>query len=211
MATKKERVEKFREYLIELFPEAICELDFSTPYQLLIATMLSAQCTDVQVNKTTPALFAKYPDAKSMSQAPISDIEKLIHSTGFYKNKAKNILSASISIIEKHDGEVPSNMDDLVLLAGVGRKTANVVLGNAFNVPGIVVDTHVGRISQRFGLTKNKEPEKIEQDLMKIIPKTDWTPFSHRLVLFGRRVCPARKPHCADCKVNDICPASLVK
>ncbi len=211
MATKKERVEKFRAYLAELFVEPICELDFSTPYQLLIATMLSAQCTDVQVNKTTPALFAKYPDAEAMSKAPLADVEKLIHSTGFYKNKAKNILLASNAIMDNHGGVVPGNMEDLVELAGVGRKTANVVLGNAFDVPGIVVDTHVGRISQRFGLTKNKEPEKIEQDLMKIIPKQEWTAFSHRLVLFGRRVCPARKPHCTECKVNDICPASLVK
>lgn len=202
------RVEKFNDYLKELFPEPACGLVFKNPFQLLVATILSAQCTDKQVNKVTPCLFAKYPDAKAMAEAPLDDIENIIHSTGFFKNKAKNIKNASIGIMESFGGQIPDNMEQLTTLAGVGRKTANVVLGNAFGIPGMVVDTHVKRISNRFGLTKNSDPEKIEQDLMKIIPKEEWTLFSHRLVLFGRSVCDAKKPCCGECKVKDICPAA---
>lgn len=205
MTKNNKKLLEFLSYLKELFPEAICELDYKTPFQLLVATILSAQCTDKQVNKTTPKLFEKYPNAESMSKATLEDIENLIKSIGLYKGKAKNILSASIDIVEKHNGNVPDNMEDLVNLAGVGRKTANVVLGNAFRVPGIVVDTHVKRISNRFGMTKNSDPVKIEQDLMKIIPKDEWTDYSHRLVLFGRRVCEAKKPKCDECKVATIC------
>ncbi len=211
MTKNNKKLQEFLEYLRELFPNPECELDYKTPFQLLVATILSAQCTDKQVNKTTPYLFAKYPNASSMAKAPLEDIENLIKSIGLYKGKAKNILSASISICENFGGEVPDNMEDLVSLAGVGRKTANVVLGNAFNVPGMVVDTHVKRISNRFGMTKNQDPEKIEQDLMKIIPKNEWTDFSHRLVLFGRRVCEARKPNCVECKVSSICKSSNIK
>lgn len=199
----------FNDYLKELFPLAECALEFSTPFQLLVATILSAQCTDKQVNKTTPALFAAYPDAASMAQGELSHIEELVKSIGLYKSKAKNIKGAATDITLKFGGVVPNNMDDLVSLPGVGRKTANVVLGNAYGVPGMVVDTHVKRISNRFGLTKNQDPEKIEADLMKIIPKEEWTDFSHRLVLFGRSLCSARKPDCINCKVSNICPSAV--
>lgn len=202
------RLLQFTDYLTELFPEPACALVFATPFQLLVATILSAQCTDKQVNKVTPALFEKYPDAEAMAKADIEDIENIIHSTGFYKNKAKNIINAARGLVEKFGGVVPSNMEDLTSLAGVGRKTANVVLGNAFDIPGMVVDTHVKRITNRMGLTKNQDPEKIEQDLMKIIPEKQWTLFSHRLVLFGRSVCDAKKPDCANCKVKNVCPAA---
>ena len=201
------------EYLKGLFPEAHCELTYNDPFQLLVATILSAQCTDKQVNKVTPLLFSEYADAESMAEAPIEKIEKLIHSTGFYKNKAKNIKSMSHALIHEHNGKVPDNMESLVKLPGVGRKTANVVLGNAFKVPGMVVDTHVKRISNRYGLTKNSDPEKIEQDLMKIFPRDRWTELSHQLVLFGRYFCTAKKPNCNECKIFAYCPAGnkLVK
>ena len=182
----KKDLAPFLDYLKELFPEARCELI---------------------VNKVTPALFAAYPDAKSMSEAPIEKIEELIHSTGFYKNKAKNIKSMAYALVKDHNGQVPDNMEELVKLPGVGRKTANVVLGNAFQVPGMVVDTHVKRITNRYGLTKNSDPEKIEQDLMKIFPKERWTELSHQLVLFGRYFCEAKKPKCSECKIISYCPA----
>ena len=188
MGGKKDLV-PFMDYLKELFPEARCELIYNNP------------------NKVTPALFAAYPDAKSMSEAPIEKIEELIHSTGFYKNKAKNIKSMAYALVKDHNGQVPDNMDELVKLPGVGRKTANVVLGNAFQVPGMVVDTHVKRITNRYGLTKNSDPEKIEQDLMKIFPKERWTELSHQLVLFGRYFCEAKKPKCSECKIISYCPA----
>lgn len=203
----KKDLAPFLDYLKELFPEARCELIYNNPFQLLVATILSAQCTDKQVNKVTPALFGAYPDAKSMSEAPIEKIEELIHSTGFYKNKAKNIKSMAYALVKDHNGKVPDNMEELVKLPGVGRKTANVVLGNAFHVPGMVVDTHVKRITNRYGLTKNSDPEKIEQDLMKIFPKERWTELSHQLVLFGRYFCEAKKPKCNECKIIDYCPA----
>ena len=209
----KKDLAPFLDYLKELFPEARCELIYNNPFQLLVATILSAQCTDKQVNKVTPALFTAYPDAKSMSEAPIEKIEELIHSTGFYKNKAKNIKSMAYALVKDHNGQVPDNMEELVKLPGVGRKTANVVLGNAFNVPGMVVDTHVKRITNRYGLTKNSDPEKIEQDLMKIFPKERWTELSHQLVLFGRYFCMAKKPNCNECKIFAYCPTGnkLVK
>ena len=209
----KKDLAPFMEYLKALFPEAHCELTYNDPFQLLVATILSAQCTDKQVNKVTPLLFSEYADAESMAEAPIEKIEKLIHSTGFYKNKAKNIKSMSHALIHEHNGKVPDNMESLVKLPGVGRKTANVVLGNAFKVPGMVVDTHVKRISNRYGLTKNSDPEKIEQDLMKIFPRDRWTELSHQLVLFGRYFCTAKKPNCNECKIFAYCPAGnkLVK
>lgn len=209
----KKNLAPFMEYLKELFPEARCELIYNDPFQLLVATILSAQCTDKQVNKVTPALFAEYPDAESMSNAPIEKIEELIHSTGFYKNKAKNIKSMAYALVKEHNFQVPDNMESLVKLPGVGRKTANVVLGNAFKVPGMVVDTHVKRITNRYGLTKNSDPEKIEQDLMKIFPRERWTELSHQLVLFGRYFCTAKKPNCNECKIFAYCPAGnkLVK
>ncbi len=201
----------FRQYLESLFPAPECALKFATPFQLLVATIMSAQCTDKQVNKTTPGLFAKYPDAKSMAGAELSDIEETIRSIGIYKNKARNIHNAAKAIMENFGGEVPRTMEELTSLPGVGRKTANVVLGNAFGVPGMVVDTHVKRIANRFGLTKNQDPAKIEQDLMKLIPSESWTDFSHQLVLFGRSVCDARKPDCAGCGVSEICPSAVKK
>ncbi len=209
----KKNLAPFMEYLKAPFPEAHCELIYNNPFQLLVATILSAQCTDKQVNKVTPALFAEYPDAESMSNAPIEKIEELIHSTGFYKNKAKNIKSMAYALVKEHNFQVPDNMESLVKLPGVGRKTANVVLGNAFKVPGMVVDTHVKRITNRYGLTKNSDPEKIEQDLMKIFPRKRWTELSHQLVLFGRYFCTAKKPNCNECKIFAYCPAGnkLVK
>lgn len=201
----------FRRYLESLFPAPECALKFATPFQLLVATIMSAQCTDKQVNKTTPGLFAKYPDARSMAGAELSDIEETIRSIGIYKNKARNIHNAAKAIMKNFGGEVPRTMEELTSLPGVGRKTANVVLGNAFGVPGMVVDTHVKRIANRFGLTKNQDPAKIERDLMKLIPSESWTDFSHQLVLFGRSVCDARKPDCAGCGVSEICPSAVKK
>ena len=211
MTDLQQNVISFRSYLKELFPAPECALEFNNSFQLLVATILSAQCTDKQVNKTTPALFAAYPDPLSMAKADIEDIEALIKSIGLYKGKAKNIRGAALAITENFGGEVPCTMEELVSLPGVGRKTANVVLGNAFGVPGMVVDTHVKRISNRFGLTKNQDPEKIEADLMAIIPKNEWTDFSHRLVLFGRSICGARKPDCLNCGVSKICPSAVKK
>ncbi len=189
------------------YPDAYCELVHETPFQLLVATILSAQCTDERVNKVTPELFRLLPDAKAMSGAPVSKIEELIRSTGFYKNKAKNIKSCSQDLCDKFEGQVPENSDELVKLAGVGRKTANVVLGVAFKIPsGIVVDTHVSRISQRLGLTKNKTPEKIENDLVKLVPKKDWIQISHQMIFLGRQICKARTPNCNSCPLETICP-----
>jgi endonuclease-3 len=192
--------------LEEEYPEAHCALHFRNAFELLVATILSAQCTDVRVNIVTPTLFAKYPTASLMAKAKIDDIEEIIRSTGFFHAKAKSILGASKIIVEKHAGEVPNAQDELVALPGVGRKTANVVLGNAFGVPGITVDTHVGRLSRRLGLTKQTDPVKVEFALNKLIPQPEWTMFSHRLIFHGRQVCFARKPACDRCTLNDICP-----
>ena len=189
------------------YPDACCELDFDTPFQLLVATVLSAQCTDKRVNAVTPALFAKYPSAREMASARLADIERLVKSTGFFRAKARNIKTLSQELISKYDGEVPAELEKLVLLPGVGRKTANVVLGNAFGIAsGVVVDTHVLRLSQRMGLTKQKTPEKVEADLQKIIPKKHWVTFPHWLITHGRGSCNARKPACAECVLEAICP-----
>lgn len=189
------------------YPDAHCELNFSTPFQLLIATILSAQCTDERVNKVTKVLFAHYPDAPSLSLAKQDEIEEIIKSTGFFKNKAKNIISCSKTLVECHNGQVPKNLQDLVHLAGVGRKTANVVLGNAFGITsGIVVDTHVTRLSNRFGWTKSENAESIEKDLTKFMPQEDWILLSHLLIFHGRRVCKARNPLCGQCFLADHCP-----
>lgn len=189
------------------YPDAYCELNHETAFQLLIATILSAQCTDERVNKVTPELFHQFPDPYGLSQAPIDQLEKLIRSTGFFKNKAKNIKQCSQDICDKHAGEVPQNVKALVALAGVGRKTANVVLGVAFKIPnGIVVDTHVSRISQRLGLSKNFTPEKIEVDLQEIVPKKDWIQLSHQMIFLGRQICKARSPGCNICPLESICP-----
>lgn len=203
---ERRRVTQIRQVLAKLYPDAECALRHDNPLQLLVATILSAQCTDVRVNMVTPALFARFPDARAYAEAAIADLEHMIRSTGFFHNKAKNIKECCRQLVEKHGGVVPDNLDDLVQLPGIGRKTANVVLGDAFGVPGITVDTHVGRLSRRMGLTDNDDPAKVEQDLMRLIPQDEWTPFSHRMILHGRQVCAARKPACAECALNAYCP-----
>ena len=189
------------------YSDAECELDFKNPFQLLIATILSAQCTDKRVNIVTKELFEKYPTAADFAVAPVGQIEKAVQSTGFYRNKAKNIKSCCTELVEKHNGQVPQTIDELVRLAGVGRKTANVVLGTAFGIPsGVVVDTHVGRISRRLGLTNETDPVKVERDLKEKLPKTRWIKYSHQLIHHGRKVCKARRAECTGCVMQDICP-----
>ena len=193
------------------YPDAHCELDFDTPLQLLIATSLSAQCTDKRVNMVTPELFKTFPDAESLSIADSERLEEIIKSTGFFRNKTKSLLGMSGAVVERHGGQVPSTMEELVELPGVGRKTANVVLGNAFNInEGVVVDTHVGRLSIRLGLTDETDPVKVEQVLMSVIPREDWTLVSHLLIFHGRRVCIARLPRCESCVLADVCPSARV-
>lgn len=193
--------------LRKAFPDAECSLDFNTPLELLIATILSAQCTDERVNRVTPDLFRKYPTAGDYAAAPLDELKKAIQSTGFFNNKAKSIQACCAAIASQHGGEVPKQMAALVDLPGVGRKTASVVLGTAYGVAeGVVVDTHVSRVSQRLGLTRQKAAEKIESDLMAILPRKEWIAFSHRMIQLGRRVCTARKPQCPQCPMNDICP-----
>ena len=193
------------------YPDAHCELDFETPLQLLIATILSAQCTDKRVNILTPELFRKYPDAKSLASADLTELEEVIKSTGFFRNKTKSLLGMSAAVAEKHAGRVPSTMEELVNLPGVGRKTANVVLGNAFDInEGIVVDTHVGRLAVRLGLTNETDPVKVEHALMPLIPRDDWTLVAHLLIFHGRRVCIARTPRCEACVLADVCPSARV-
>jgi endonuclease-3 len=188
------------ELLDHTYPDAHVTLDFTNPLEMLVATVLSAQCTDVRVNQVTPALFAKYRSAADYAQAPLEDLEEIIRSTGFYHNKAKSIKALSQELVEKYEGKVPASLDDLVKLPGIGRKTANVVLGNAFGIPGIFVDTHLGRVSQRLGLTQQKDPVKIEFDLMPLVPKEHWVKFSHQMIQHGRRICHSRNPRC------DLCP-----
>ena len=192
--------------LADVYPDAQCELDFETPYQLLVATVLSAQCTDVRVNLVTPGLFARWPDAASMVGAHPLALEEVIRSTGFFRAKARSILELSSDLVLKHGGEVPGRLEDLVKLRGVGRKTANVVLGNAFGVPGITVDTHMGRLSRRLGLTVNDDPVIVERDLMALIERREWTEWSHRIIFHGRRRCTARKPDCGNCEIAALCP-----
>jgi len=200
------RVRAVLEQLRELYPDARCALDFRSPLELLVATILSAQCTDERVNMTTPALFARYPDAQSLAVAPQAEIETMIRSTGFFRNKARSIRECCADIVARHGGEVPRTMEELLTLRGVGRKTANVVLGNAFGVPGVVVDTHVHRLSQRLGFTAENDPVKIEFALMPIVPRERWIAFSHWLILHGRQVCAARKPRCSTCALAVHCP-----
>ncbi len=207
--SNREKVRKARRVvgaLAKLYPDATCSLDYRTPLELLIATILSAQCTDVRVNLVTPALFARYPDAAALARADRKELERLIQSTGFFRNKSANIIACCRAMIEQHGGQVPGTLDELVELPGVGRKTANVVLGNTFGVPGIVVDTHVQRLSQRLGLTSEKMPEKIERDLMAIVPKREWVALGHRMIQHGRQVCTARKPNCSACALARFCP-----
>ncbi len=212
--SKKSHKEFLNELLTRLkqnYPDADCALQHNNPFQLLVATILSAQCTDKRVNMVTPILFDRFPDAKNMAAAPITEVEDIIKSTGFFRSKSKNIKLTSASIVEEFNGSVPDTMEELTKLPGVGRKTANVVLGNAFgkNI-GIVVDTHVKRISNLLGLTKHVDPVKIEQDLIKQIPQELWTLFSHYLIHHGRGICVARRPDCAHCFLQDICPSSTV-
>lgn len=206
----KARVQVILELLKRDYPDAHCALDHQTPEQLLIATVLSAQCTDERVNKVTPALFKKFPTMKDMAGAEVGEIEKLIHSTGFYRNKAKNIKALATTLSEKYDGRVPPDLDVLVNLPGVGRKTANVVLGNSFGLAtGVVVDTHVQRLSTRLALTVAKQPVPIERDLMRLVPPQDWVQFSHWLITHGRLICKARKPMCDKCFLSDDCPKKI--
>ena len=192
------------------YPTAECELAYRTPFELLVATILSAQCTDVRVNLVTPALFSRYPTAHDLASADPQDVEELIRSTGFFRNKTRNLIGMAQALVEYHDGEVPSQMDALRVLPGVGRKTANVVLGNAFGKnEGITVDTHVARLSGLLGLTTHHTPDKIEHDLMRLVPRSDWTLVSHLLIWHGRRVCIARRPRCANCVLRTICPSAF--
>lgn len=193
------------------YPDARTELDCETPLQLLMATILSAQCTDKRVNMVTPLLFQTFPTAASLADASPEKLEEIIKSTGFFRNKTKSLIGLGKALVESHNGEVPDSMDALVKLPGVGRKTANVVLGNAFRKnEGVVVDTHVGRLSLRLGLTKEKDPVKVEQDLMPLFPREDWALLAHLLIFHGRRVCDARAPKCEICVLSDICPSSSV-
>ncbi len=201
-----QRARRIVRLLAKLYPDAHCALNFANPLQLLIATILSAQCTDKRVNLVTPALFRKYPDAAAFAAAEPRELEQAIASTGFFRNKARNIIACCRQIMERHDGQVPGTLDELVELPGVGRKTANVILGDAFGVPGITVDTHVGRLSRRLGLTTHTDPVKVERDLMRLIPRKEWTPFSHRMIFHGRQVCFARKPNCPGCGLAAVCP-----
>ena len=189
------------------YPTATCALENETPFELLVATILSAQCTDERVNMVTPELFRRWPTAAEMSRAPTKELETVIQSTGFFRNKAKNLKAASQALMTEHNGEVPKDMDRLVALPGVGRKTANVVLGTAYGLAtGVVVDTHVTRVSRRLGLTQHTDPVKIEQDLMQIVPKSEWVDFAHRMIHHGRQICTARKPKCPQCSMNKFCP-----
>ena len=196
--------------LEKLYPDADCALHHDNPLQLLMATILSAQCTDTRVNQVTPALFRKYPHAAALAGADLAELEQLIHSTGFFRNKARSLVAMAGSLVERHDGQVPDTMDALVNLAGVGRKTANVILGTWFGRPAITVDTHVKRLSRRLGLTDRTDPVKIEIDLMEALPEKDWTLTSHRLIWHGRLVCKARKPACGECGIATLCPSREV-
>jgi endonuclease-3 len=207
--TRSERAAELARRLPRIYPGAHCELNFSTPLELLVATILSAQCTDKRVNLVTPALFARCHSATDYASIPQEELEALVRTTGFFRNKATSIRGAARAIVEKHDGEVPRTMPELFALPGVGRKTANVVLGNAFSINvGVVVDTHVGRLSRRLGLTRNTDPVKIETDLTRLFPKEVWTDLSHWLIFHGRRRCFARKPDCPNCELRDMCPSA---
>ena len=211
MAAKRARTAEIVTRLRAAYPDAKCSLDFRNAYELLVATILSAQCTDERVNMVTPALFRRYPAPEDMAAAATAELEELIRSTGFFRNKTRSLLGMATAVAEQHGGRVPRSFDDMVRLPGVGRKTANVVLGNAFGTnEGIAVDTHVKRVSGRLGLTRNTDPEKIEPDLMKLVPRAEWTDISHLLIYHGRAICRAPKPRCEECMLSDICPSSRV-
>lgn len=207
----RERIAPIRVTLTQLYPEVVTALTHENSLQLLVATILSALCTDARVNTVTPALFARFRTAREFAECNIKELQQLIKPTGFYKNKAKHIRACCAAIVERFGGEVPGNLDDLVTLPGVGRKTANVILGDAFDTPGITVDTHVGRLSRRLGLTRHRDPVKVERVLMELVPRTEWTDFSHRLILHGRKVCYSRKPRCEKCALAAVCPKVGVK
>ncbi|HEX3868582.1 MAG TPA: endonuclease III [Gemmatimonadaceae bacterium] len=197
--------------LINHYPDAHCALDFSTPFQLLVATILSAQCTDKRVNMVTPALFERYPTPADLAAAKPEELEEMIKSTGFFRNKTKSLIGMATAVADEHGGRVPKTLAELVTMPGVGRKTANVILGNAFATnEGVVVDTHVGRVSKRLALTAETDPVKVEQDLMKLFPRENWAMLSHLLIEHGRQICEARRPKCEMCFPNDLCPSSLV-
>jgi len=193
--------------LAQRYPDAHCELDFTTPLELLVATVLSAQCTDIRVNLVTPALFARYPDAWAYAAADRAELEDLIRTTGFFRAKAGSVLGIGRELVERFDGAVPARLEDLVTLPGVGRKTANVVLGNAFGIPGLTIDTHVGRLARRLGWTVEEDPVTVERDVAALIERREWTMLSHRLIFHGRRICFARKPACGACPIAGDCPS----
>jgi endonuclease-3 len=204
---KRQHARKIVRLLQQTYPDVSCALQHVDAYQLVVATILSAQCTDDRVNQVTPALFSKYPTPADLAAARLTDVVKLIQSTGFFRNKAKSLIGMARGLVDKHNGQVPRTLDELVHLPGVGRKTANVVLGTAFGIPsGVVVDTHVERISKLLGLTTGKNAVKIEQDLMQVLPKKEWINFSHRLIHHGRRICIARRPKCPECPLLKVCP-----
>ena len=208
---RKERTARVYEHLADEYPDAKCALDYGSPFQLAVATILSAQCTDVRVNMVTPELFRRHPDARSLAGAQQEEVEELIRSTGFFRNKARSLLGMARAVMEDHGGELPRTMKELAALPGIGRKTANVVLGNAFGIDeGVVVDTHVKRLSGRLGFTAETNPDKIERDLMALFPNKTWTMLAHLLIYHGRKVCPARKPRCNECAVSHLCPSSAV-
>jgi endonuclease-3 len=204
------RMERLLALLDEHYPESETALSHQSPMQLLVATILSAQCTDARVNLVTPALFRKYPDAPAFARANLRELEALIRSTGFFRSKARNIRECCRKLVKDFAGEVPPRLADLVTLPGVGRKTANVVLGNSFGIPGITVDTHVGRVSRRLGLTRHEDPVKVEFDLMKLVPESRWSSFSLQLILHGRQICISRRPRCEACFLRDSCPYSAL-
>ena len=200
------RAQQITGALASLYPDSHCALQHQGPWQLLVATILSAQCTDARVNLVTPALFKRYPDSQAMALAEAAELEKFVQSTGFFRNKTKNLQACCQALVERHGGAVPSTLEELVLLPGVGRKTANVVLGTSFGIPGITVDTHVGRLSRRLGLSRLTDPVKVEHDLMALLPASDWTITCLRLIDHGRTVCDARKPRCEACALSPLCP-----
>ena len=206
--TRKQRAGELLRELPRIYPDAHCELDFKNPLELLVATILSAQCTDVRVNMVTKGLFKRCKTAQDYAEITQEDLEEIVRSTGFYRNKAKSLRGMGAALVERHDGKVPSTMEELSAIPGAGRKTANVVLGNAFGInEGVVVDTHVGRLSLRLGLTTNSDPVKVEQDLMKLCPREQWTLLSHWLIWHGRRRCKARNPDCKECELRALCPS----
>jgi endonuclease-3 len=201
------RARRINRELALLYPDARCELDFTSPLELAVATILSAQCTDKRVNEVTPALFARYRTAADYAGADRAELEELIRPTGFFRNKTSSLIGLGAALVERYDGEVPGRLTDLVTLPGIGRKTANVILGNAFGVPGITVDTHFGRLARRFGWTDEEDPVKVESVVGELVPKAEWTMLSHRLIFHGRRVCHARKPACGACAIAGLCPS----